>query len=580
MQANCKRTFPLKGTALALLVGVCAAAATAPTAVRAQNVRRPAGWTDATHGPNAKPNYARLFSLDRVHELRIVISAESFQQAQADLKAVTPAMPPGMPGRGGPGGGADAMAALMQAGIEACSGKPAATACSASGMEGTCADMLGGPLMCVPKAFGNMAQGGAPRLTTRDPMYVPVAVQHDGRTWTKVGMRYKGNSSLMAVNMGGGGKIPFRLNFDRYADDAPEIDDQRFYGFQELTFSSNFSDESQIREVLAGEVFRAGGVPAPRAAFYKVFVDSGAGPQYWGLYAMVEEPSDGAMLDTQFGGQGGNLYKPDGPGADWTKFDTEGFEKKTNAKQANFQDVSRAVEALHAPRTNPAAWRAGLEAAFDVDLFLKWLAINTAIENWDTYGVMSHNYYLYGDPAQKGRLRWIPWDNNMAFGVGPGFGRGGPGGREGFPPGPRGGFPAPPGGFRGGPAGPRAGMPGPPGMPGFGATTDVLHRQVASRWPLIQLLLSDDSYAARYRTHLAQAADRLLAPETIARRARQLHTLVAPAVVGPTGERPSHTTVTSADAFEKALDGPTGLLQTIERRRELVRTALAQNGRP
>jgi hypothetical protein len=168
------------------------------------------------------PNFGRIFSVKK--------SAESFQQAQADLKAVIPAMPPGMPGRGGPGAGAEAMAALMQAGVEACSGKPAAAACSASGMEGTCADMLGGPLMCMPKAFGTMAQGGAPRLTTRDPMYVPVTVQHHGRTWTKVGMRYKGNSSLMAVNMGGGGKVPFRLNFDRYADDAPEIDNQRSTG--------------------------------------------------------------------------------------------------------------------------------------------------------------------------------------------------------------------------------------------------------------------------------------------------------------------------------------------------------------
>ena len=187
--------------AAAVAAGVLATAA--PAVLRAQGAARLAGWSQATHGVVRTPDYGRLFSLDKVHELRIVMSAESFQQAQADLKAVIPAMPPGMPGRGGPGrggpGGADAMAALMQAGVEACSGKPAAAACSASGAEGTCADMLGGPLMCMPTAFGNMARGGAPRLTTRDPMYVPVTVQHDGRTWTKVGMRYKGNSSLMAV---------------------------------------------------------------------------------------------------------------------------------------------------------------------------------------------------------------------------------------------------------------------------------------------------------------------------------------------------------------------------------------------
>ena len=27
-------------------------------------------------------------------------------------------------------------------------------------------------------------------------------------------------------------------------------------------------------------------------------------------------------------------------------------------------------------------------------------------------GAMTHNYYLYGDPDDNGRLLWIPWDLN------------------------------------------------------------------------------------------------------------------------------------------------------------------------
>ena len=67
--------------------------------------------------------------------------------------------------------------------------------------------------------------------------------------------------------------------------------------------------------------------------------------------------------------------------------------------------------------SNAEAWRAGLEAVFDVDGFLNWLAVNTVIQNWDTYGLMSHNYYLYNDPI-SGLLTWIPWDNNEAFKTG------------------------------------------------------------------------------------------------------------------------------------------------------------------
>jgi hypothetical protein len=407
--------------------------------------------------------------------------------------------------------------------------------------------------------FGGAFGGGPIRLTTRDPMYVPVTVQHDGRVWTHVAMRYKGNSSLMGAGSGGNNKVPFRLDFDRYEDEHPEVSNQRFYGFGRMTFSSNFSDDSQIRELFATEVFRDRGVPAPRAAFYRVVVDAGAGPEYWGLYTMIEDPADGAMLETQFGGRGGNLYKPDGPGADWTQFAKEGFEKKTNQKQDDFSDVEAAVRALHAePGPGHATWRTAFEARFDVDLFLRWLAVNTALQNWDTYGGLAHNYYLYGDPAQNGRLRWFPWDNNLALGAGfgGGMGRGGP------PPGAAPGAPNAPAGFQ---------MP----MMFGGAGDDVLHAQVGAQWPLISRLLADEVYAARYRAHLAHALEGLYAPAAAAARMRQLQALISRAVVGDRGERPGFTTVSSPEGFERSIDGPGGLREIIERRHEVIRRALA-----
>ena len=63
------------------------------------------------------------------------------------------------------------------------------------------------------------------------------------------------------------------------------------------------------------------------------------------------------------------------------------------------------------------AWRTSLEQVFNTDQFLKWLAVNTTIQNWDTYGRMTHNYYLYNNP-QNNQLTWIPWDNNEALQTG------------------------------------------------------------------------------------------------------------------------------------------------------------------
>ncbi len=67
-------------------------------------------------------------------------------------------------------------------------------------------------------------------------------------------------------------------------EEYTEIDDQRFYGFKQLSLSSNYSDNSFLREKVAADIFRESGVPAAQTAFYQVYVDYGEGPIYFGLY--------------------------------------------------------------------------------------------------------------------------------------------------------------------------------------------------------------------------------------------------------------------------------------------------------
>jgi len=60
---------------------------------------------------------------------------------------------------------------------------------------------------------------------------------------------------------------------------------------------------------------------------------------------------------------------------------------------------------------------------------------NNTMVNWDSYGVMAHNYYLYNDPVRH--LTWIPWDHNEALSGSPGItgtsgGDGAPGARRGL----------------------------------------------------------------------------------------------------------------------------------------------------
>ena len=229
-----------------------------------------------------------------------------------------------------------------------------------------------------------------------NPVTVPCTVVSGGNTWWYVGIRFKGNSSLMSTWSSGIYKLPLRLDFDALEDEHPEIADQRFFGFEKLSLASNWSDSSYLREKVTHDIFREARVPAPHTAFYRLYIDVGQGPTYFGLYAMTEIP-DNPMLQSQFGDDSGNLYKPD---------IQLGHLQSGRLRQAVERgrgglERRRGRHCRAARRSNRrGAWRAGLEAVFNVDGFLRWLAVNTVIENWDTYGRMAHNYYLYGNPSE------------------------------------------------------------------------------------------------------------------------------------------------------------------------------------
>jgi spore coat protein CotH len=319
-------------------------------------------WTIATHSSIAPVDYDIVFPQDKVNRFDITISADNWSSMQSDLDNLYGSS---SGTTGGPGGGAT------------------------TEVESSFADDT--------------------------PLYIPCNLEFNGKNWYNVGIRYKGNSSLSASSSGVK-KLPFRLEFSEFEDEYIEIKGQTFYGFPSLSMSSNYNDKSFLREKVACDLFNEFGVPAPQAAFYEMYVDYGDGPVYFGLYTALEVVFE-TMLDKQFGSETGNCYKPDGTGASFSSsgFDLSHFENKTNQTDGD-TDIQTLYDILHSTdrTSNTDAWKTSIESVFDVDGFLKWLAVNTTIQNWDTYGRMTHNYYLYNDPADN-LIKWIPWDNNEAF---------------------------------------------------------------------------------------------------------------------------------------------------------------------
>jgi hypothetical protein len=365
--------------------------------------------------------------------------------------------------------------------------------------------------------------GGNVTDSSENPIWVTAEISFEGDTWNYVGVRFKGNSSLKSAWSSGNYKLPFKLDFDQFEDDYPEIDDQRFYGFKQLSLASNFNDESYLREKVTADIFREFGVPSAHTAFYEVYVDYGEGSTYFGLYTMVEMVED-TVISEQFTSDAGNLYKPDGSGATFAagSFNEVSFDKETNQDEADYSDVLALFDALHADTrlSDPAAWRSGLEAVFDVDVFLRWLAVNTVVQNWDTYGQMSHNYFLYTDP-ETDQVTWIPWDNNHAL----------------------------------------SGM-------GVRSALSLSLDEVTDQWPLIRYLMDDPIYHAQYDSYVGAVVETVFVPEEMAQTYQAYHDLIAESVLAETEDA---TMLRSAADFENSV---LSLIQQASQRYQAVQDYL------
>lgn len=425
-------------------------------------------WSENTHSNNVEPNYDIVFNQSEVLEFNIVIDSENWQLMQDDLKNNT----------------------------------------------------------SIGKNDANVnKQDNQTATTDNDPIWVTSTITFNNITWNNVGIRYKGNSSLRSVFNSGNGKFSFKLDFDEFEDEYPEINNQRFYGFKQLNLNNNFSDVTLMHEKVAADLFREFGLASSQTAFCIVNVDYGEGSQFFGVYTLVEEMDD-TGIEKYFGDDSGNLYKPEGKGASFAvrSYNDEDMEKKNNEDEADYSDVVALYEVINSDirKSDVDAWKSELEEFFNVDGFLKWLAANTVIQNWDTYGVSIHNFYLYNDPDTN-QLNWIPWDNNEAF----------TGGKK------------------------------------DKTALSLGMDEVSTQWPLIRYLIDDPEYKAVYDGYLQQFVDEVFIPEKMIKTYNEYFEMIKEYAYA---ERTGYTFIKSDAEFNQAVEG---LKTHVEQRNTAVKEYLA-----
>lgn len=411
-------------------------------------------WTEESHGSTAEPNYDIVFNQSEVNRIDIVIDRPYWDVSMDDLETM----------------------------------------------------------------YGGQQQQG---FSDENPIYIPCDVYFKDKKWHKVGFRWKGNSSLKSAYSQGKMKLPMRLEFNHFEDENPLVWGQTFYGFQQISLSNNYQDNTMLAEKVSDDLLREFGIPVARSAFYRVYVDYGDGPIYFGMYTAVEVVFDTAIKNCF--GNNGVCYKAEGNmgggGGSGCRFDKMGFMDgyKTDfvlktEYATDFSDLLDMYNALHDPTrmSDKAAWRAGLEAVFNVDGFLKWLAANTTMQNWDTYGRAPHNYYLYHNPDDD-RLHWIPWDHNEMF-------------SNGHPP---------------------KNTPLP---------FDMNPQELGGGWPLIRFLYDDPVYKKTYQQYIEDFINGPFLPSKMQTQYTNWHNMIQPYITGSEGESiPVYSFMNSYSDFDNSL---------------------------
>jgi spore coat protein CotH len=304
-----------------------------------------------------------------------------------------------------------------------------------------------------------------------DKEWIEATVTIDGETYQQAGMRLKGNSSLMGLGGGFGGRgFPGAETADEAADETaddtttteaadeaedpeaaeeaqaerdPEtlpwlirldefVDGQDHQGYEDIVVRSN-SSATSLNEAVALDLLTAAGLASEKAVSTSFRVNGGDPV----LRLAIEHPDDDAWQESAFDGEGA-LYKAESTG-DWSYRGDDPAEYEEVFDQEGGSDVTDLTPLIDflqfLEESDDATFAAELTDRLDVDAFATYLAMMDLLGNFDDIDGPGNNAYLWYD-TETGQFTVVPWDMNLALGtgmVGPGGGEGG--GPGGFDPG-------------------------------------------------------------------------------------------------------------------------------------------------
>lgn len=240
---------------------------------------------------------------------------------------------------------------------------------------------------------------------TRD--YQTGTLRYEDQVFEGVGIKIKGGCGSSRDL---GGKASFKVNLEW---DDPEVAgcpaERRLLGEKSFGFHNGVQDQSASHERLGYAFFRELGIPAPRAASVRIFVND----ELWGLYTHVET-IDRRFLSRWFGSKEGMLYE----GTYWCDLASEnigpGDEDDSYCLTREFSpdacsvpdpegdplDYSKLHELIGQIEALDGDFYPAVTEFMEFDRFLTTWAIESVLSHWDNYAFhIRNNYRVYHDPS-------------------------------------------------------------------------------------------------------------------------------------------------------------------------------------
>lgn len=223
--------------------------------------------------------------------------------------------------------------------------------------------------------------------------------QMDTTLAAPVGVRLRGNTSRLHE------KKSFKIDFREFGG-------AKFFEYKKLNLKANVNDPSFVREALSLQQYREMGVLAARTHHVSLTIND----EYMGLYLNVEQIDD-VFLKMRFGHSNGYMYKCNW-GANLASsnqaFDGVLMESEINKSTDTRTEISQFIATLNG--TSDADFPSVIETIFEVDRYLRQLAVEALIGHWDGYSYNQNNYYLYYN-ANTSKVEFIPYDVDNTWGI-------------------------------------------------------------------------------------------------------------------------------------------------------------------